>query len=137
MAGETGPLAATMGLAYTQNMLFIHQAVIERDVATTDQYGADTPPDFQVLATVPCRLFWARGSGMRSQKELETPQRLAAVTSGGVMFPLGTDLNEADRIARILDSNGDLYIEGTFEVLAAAAQETHLEVSVVRPHLGA
>lgn len=137
---DYGPYSQA-GLAvplYSIQQLFTQQAVIQRDMSVPDTYGADNPPDWQAIATVPCRLYWARSSGVRSaQREYPTAQRLAPVSDGGVIMPLGTDVTEADQIVKVLNTDGSLHIDGVFEIVAVVNQETHMELGVFRPHLGA
>lgn len=124
-------------VAYTLNVMMDQQAVIQRDAGVPDRYGADGTPDWQPLATVPCKLSWAHSSGVRSaQREYPTSQRLAPVSDGMIMLPSGTDVTEADQIIRLLDAAGNLYIDGVFEIVAVVNQITHIELGVFRPHLG-
>ena len=50
---------------------------------------------------------------------------------------LGVDITENDRITQIQRRNGTVLVDGLFEVSSTVEQETHLEVGIIRMHLGA
>lgn len=130
-------------LAYTFNALLTEQAVIERDKSSPDGYGSTTTPDWQYHATVPCRLWWDRSSGVRSaNRTYVSPARDVAMDEGGLLVALGTDITELDRITVINVYNAakgswEPYVTGNFTITAVLSQEDHMEVDVSRAHLGA
>lgn len=129
--------------AYTLAELLTEQVVIERDVTTPDQWGADDAPSFQPYLTVACRLYWAKSTGTRSSNRTYTNvTREVSVTDGGLVLPLGTDVTEADRIAQInewdpISGEWVLKVEGPMEITATVNEHTHLELSIQRTQLGA
>lgn len=129
-------------LQYTFQSLLTEQAVIERDMAGGDGYGGSEKPDWQYLATVPCRLVWSRATGVRSaNRTYVSPARAVPVDEGMLMMMLGTDVTENDRIAvvNLFDSQtGDWtpYSDGNFTITAVLSEEDHMEVDVSHPHLG-
>lgn len=131
-------------LAYTLERMLTQQAVIERDMGGLDEYGGDEPTNWQPHVTVPCRLWWARSSGARSANRVYVdPSRQVPVSEGGVIVPLGTDVTEQDRIARVeeFDQESERWetlVEGVVQIIAVLNQDgDHLELSVERTSLGA
>jgi hypothetical protein len=125
-------------LAYTLTRLLTMQALIQRDVAGIDGYGAAAGHDWQPHLTVPCRLWWFRGEGIRSAQRLYVdPARLVPVDEGGLLIPLGVDVTEQDRVSGLLDKAGEPYIDGPFTITAVNAQEDHAELMVLRTQMGA
>lgn len=123
---------------YTINRLLIQQAVLERDVAQDDRYGGQNPPEWEELATVPCRLYWDKSTGARSaNRTYVSVSREVPISEGGMIIPSGTDVTEEDRVVRVLTSTGDLFVDGIFEIVAVINQFTHFELSVQRTGLGA
>jgi hypothetical protein len=125
-------------LAYTFNQLLTEQVVIERDVSEGDAYGAPTKPDWQWIATVPCRLWWMRSTGVRSaNREYVTPAREVPISEGGMILPLGTDITQQDRITAVQDRQGNPYVDGVFTITAVVNEEDHLEIDFTRTTVGA
>jgi hypothetical protein len=125
-------------LAYTLDRLLTQTAVIQRNVAAADAFGADVPPDWQPHLTVACLLWWARSTGARSaNRTYVSPARQAAVSEGGLLMPLGTDVTEQDRIMQINTPPSEEPVAGLLEIVAVLNQWDHLEVEVTRVHLGA
>lgn len=125
-------------LTYTLERLLTQQAVIERDMSVPGPGGSTGRPDWQEHLVVPCRLWWFQSSGARSaQRTYVDPARTVPLSEGGMLLPLGTDVTEKDRIARVLHANGDVYIEGHLIIDAVLAQDDHMELNIDRAHLGA
>lgn len=129
-------------LGYTFTALLTEQAVVERDVSSADGYGATTGPQWEYLATYPCRLWWDRSSGVRSaNREYVSVARTVAMDEGGLLMALGTDITELDRVVAVnvynsQTENWEPYVEGNFTIVAVLNQEDHMEIDVARPHLG-
>ena len=126
-----------MALSYTLQRLFTEQAVVERDTAGEDAYGASTGPNFEYHATVPCRLWWDKSSGARAANRVYvSPSRTVPTSVGGMIVPLGTDINENDRVTAVRDRQGNPKVDGIFQVSAVLYEEDHIELDLVRVHLG-
>jgi hypothetical protein len=126
-------------LAYTLSRITqSQQAVIERDFAPVDAYGADAVPDWRYHLTVPCLLWWQRSTGARSSNRTYVgPNRTVPVMDGGLVMSLDVDVTERDRITCIQNPQGTVVVEGIIEITVILPQTDHLEVMIVRPHLGA
>lgn len=130
-------------LSYTLSGLLTEKAVIQRDMGQVDAYGADGTPDWQDHLTVPCRIWWLKGTGARSaNRTYISPARTASVSEGGMMLALGTDVTERDRITQVLRVDAETgswmpYVEGIIVISAVVAQEDHMELSISRAQLGA
>ena len=124
-------------LAYTLERLLTQKAVIERNEAAGDNFGADGRSNWQEHLTVSCRLWWDKFGARSPSRTYVDPARTVPISEGGILVPLGTDVTEKDRIARILDGNGDPYIEGNFTITAVMNEEDHMELAIERAHLGA
>jgi len=127
-----------MTLAYTLQTLMTEQCVIERAKRTYDGGGAQSKPQWLPHLTVQCRLWWDKGSGVRSQQRTYvSPVRTADFSAGGLILPVGTDVTRLDRITEIqqLDPvSGEwvTYISGDIEISAVLNQEDHMEIELVR-----
>lgn len=133
-----------MTLGYTLNRLLTEQAVIERNMAGQDAYGADRPDDWQLHVTVACLSWWDRSAGVRSaNRTYVDPARTVPISQGGMLLPLGTDVTEKDRITQInvydpVEGEWVPGVVGIIEIAAILDQSTdHLEVNIIRAHLGA
>lgn len=122
-------------LAYTLNRLMEGQrAVIQRDQAGTDTWGARDSSNWQDLATVACA-FWFDKQSSRGPARLEvTSQATVAENEGGLLVPAGTDLEIGDRIANITLADGVTVIAaGPFHVTALMEQGPFIEAAIRRP----
>lgn len=127
-----------MTLTYTLNRLMVQQAVVQRNVATEDAFGAEDKATWEFLANYPCKLWWDKNSGVRSaSRTYPGLNRDVPISEGGIILPLGSDINEEDRITSVIDGAGNELFEGIFEISMVLNQLTHTEVFIVRPHLGA
>lgn len=108
----------SLAYLYTMNKLLENQqAVILRNVTSADQWGANPGEGWQVLATVPCLMWWDHESARGPARLYATPQREIALSEGGMLFPVGTDITEADRIQQITDTDGNVLVYGPFDVI--------------------
>lgn len=133
-----------MTLAYTLNRLLTEQAVFERNMAGQDAFGADAPDDWQVYLTSPCLSWWDRSTGARSANRVYVdPAREVPVAQGGLLLPMGTDVTEKDRIQviNVWDPETETWeagVSGIIEISAVLDQSSdHLELNIIRAHLGA
>lgn len=130
-------------LTYTLDRLLTEQAQIERNMASFDAYGAQGAENWQPFSTVPCRLVWDRGTGIRSPDRVYvSPARVAPLDEGLILVPLGTDVTQSDRITQInardpLSGAWSPYVTGVFQIVAVLVQEGHMELNVLRTVLGA
>jgi hypothetical protein len=123
-------------LAFTLAKIMVQLAVIERDQAKPDAFGAEVATDWKALSTVACRLWWwkgSKGTDKSASAQYGTPQATINVTGGDMCVPLGTDITDMDRIAKVTSLSGDLVEEGPFRVLSVNQYETHIELSLERP----
>lgn len=133
-----------MPLAYTLNRMLVEQAVIERNMAGADRYGADQPDAWQTHLTVACLSWWDRSTGVRSaNRTYVDPAREVPIAQGGMLLPLGTDVTEKDRIAVInvrdpISGEWVPGIAGIIEIAAVLDQKSdHIELNIIRAHVGA
>ena len=83
-------------------------------------------------------MWWDKSEGARSaNRTYVTPSRAVPMSEGGMICPLGTDITEQDRIAQLLDSNGNLLVDGIMTITAVLYQQDHMEVDLFRTALGA
>jgi hypothetical protein len=120
-------------LDYTLNkMLEEHQIVIERDTAAVDDFGAESSRGWVELGTIDALFYWWPSHGEGAFDEHGDPQRNVNTTGGGVLVPLGTDVTEEDRVARVL-LKGGTEVQGPFRITSLRETETHIELSIERP----
>ena len=124
--------------AYTLSRLMTRQAVIQRDQSEPDSYGADRAPVWADHVTVPCAFWWDKATGTHSaNRTMVNVSRDVPVSAGGMLIPSGTDVTEDDRILRLLNPDGSVWVEGIFTIIAVLNEYTHMEVDVERTSLGA
>lgn len=129
--------------AYTLAKLLTEQAVITRNAAAVDQWGAQGAEDWQPHLTVACRLFWSKESGGRSpSRTYVNASREVPVTVGGLVLPLGTDVLETDLISQINQWDAPtqawvLKVAGPIKIDMITNADTHIEASLTRTTLGA
>ncbi len=105
-------------LAYTINKLLTQQAVIQRDLSTSDRYGSKAREDWQTISTSPCVMWWWHESARGPAKEFASAQRTVAMNEGGFLFPVGTDVTEDDQVLQINDLDGNMLVHGPFDISA-------------------
>ena len=101
-----------------------HRAAILRDAnaGQTDAGGQPLPPDWQPhLADVPCRC-WAEPS----EEVSADGDRTVVVEGRRIIFPVGTDVTEADRVARVTDRRGNLIFDGPARIEGLVRRPDHL-----------
>lgn len=124
--------------AYTLARVMTQQAVIMRSTATEDGFGAERSPVWREHVTSPCAFWWDKATGTRSaNRRYANVSRDVAVSAGGMMLPVGTDVTEQDQVARILDASGNVLIDGVFTIVAVLFEFDHMELDVERTSLGA
>lgn len=105
------------------------RAVVERNAASTaDAYGGPVPPNWQAHATIACRA-WSR-----DKKLVADGAKGALLQDLRAAFPIGADLTEADRIARIEDRRAQLLVQGPLSILTLQRRKGHLEAMLERVH---
>lgn len=106
----------------------IHRCTLQRDDAGIDNdIGAKQVPswDDNVEAQV-CFFYTTQGR--------EIIQDRGAVFSAlRMLLPLGTDVNEKDRVLNITDREGNHLFTGALQIRSILPHHTHLEVDLVRP----
>ncbi|KKM73943.1 hypothetical protein LCGC14_1405380 [marine sediment metagenome] len=107
-----------------------HRSNIERNVATgSNPYGGDVVPDMQPQSVSPCFIYI---QASRREVSIADGKKNAVVQDFKGLFPLGTDILEADEIANIVDRKGVEIIAGRFRVEAIQPKHRHIEVSLDR-----
>jgi len=120
-------------VTYVLDRLLVERAVLERDTARRDAYGAETTPDWQPLATVRCKVWWWPQTQRGPAREFVDTSRTVEVGDGGIMLPAGTDVTPEDRVAHVTDAAGNTIHTGPFAITAVIEQDGHIELSVRRP----
>lgn len=118
-------------LAYTIERTFDQQVVFERDQAFEDDYGAESARDWRVLSQVPCKSWWQKQSARGPAHEEATGSEAVLITDGGLMISGETDVTTADRIAEILDANGETVIAGPLHIVAVLPYATSPRVTEI------
>jgi hypothetical protein len=113
--------------------LFDQQAVVERDHASSDSFGAKGAPDWQPVETVRAFMWWGTGTNISRMGGVhQRPEETVDLETGGMVLPEGTDVSARDRIAQVLDAGGAVLERGPFEILACAAFEGLVELTFRR-----
>lgn len=115
------------------DQILTQQVVLERDMGGTDSFGAELPPDWQPLVTVPCRFWWWKQGYRGPAKEAVSPERTVPVGDGAIAVAAGVDVTEQDRVGQVLNRDNSVYHEGPLNILAVQVHETHVELIVRRP----
>jgi hypothetical protein len=123
-------------LDYTLEQILTQVAHFERDVGTVDGSGGKMAVDWQPSGEVPCRMWWWKGSKSSDKSpsaQFARPQATINVTGGDMAVPLGTDVTNEDRLAKVVDPTNGQTLEGPFRVIAVNEYEDHVELSLERP----
>lgn len=124
-------------LAQTLQHMFQQEVTLERDMAAPDSFGAQTPPDWQPLAPIPCRLWWWKGSKSTDKSpsnQYARPEATYDETGGDIALPAGTDVTTLDRVGAVLDlETNEIIEEGPFRIISVNRYEDHVELSLERP----
>jgi hypothetical protein len=124
---DEGALAFDLGVLLTQ------LASVERNQAVPGPYGQASKSDYQVVASVPCRFSWWRTeSGRSTSREWAEPQSRIFYTGGVLTLEAGADIRDGDHVGAILE-NGDVVVQGPFQVSSVQAWEDHTDVQLTRP----
>jgi hypothetical protein len=120
-------------LAFDLDVLFTQSAQVERDQAVPGKYGQEAAADYQVVATIPCRFsWWKTQSGRSTSREWAEPQSRIFYTGGVLTMEAGADIRDGDHVGAILE-NGEVVVEGPFQVSSVQAWEDHTDVQLTRP----
>jgi hypothetical protein len=121
-------------LPYTFDKLMTETAVVERDEAVLDEFGGEAKAERVVIGSISCRYWWWKTGGSRGgSREFATPQRTINFTGGGLVCPLGSDIQDQDRIKEILDSEGNVMVDGPLRVVGVEEWDDHIEANLMRP----
>lgn len=103
------------------------RAFVERDAAVGDDpYGGAPAPSWQAHATLAC-YAWSK-----TRRDVVDGDKSAVVVDLRCVFPPGSDVTEADRVARIEDRQGAQLFAGPFEILTLQPRKQHLEAALER-----
>lgn len=122
-------------LTYTLNRAMENQrAVIQRDQAGADRWGAQDQASWQDVVTVPCA-FWFDKQSSRGPARLEVKaESTVAENEGGMLVPAGTDIQIGDRVVNITKPDGvTVFAAGPFHVTALMEQGPFVEAAIRRP----
>lgn len=104
-----------------------HRCVIERNGATTDNWGDSTGPGWAPhLSDVPCRAWTTGGS------EPVDDNRTVVIEDRRISMSIGTDITEKDQVQSVTDLAGNIIFDGPMTVEAILRHTDHLEVLVKR-----
>jgi hypothetical protein len=117
--------------------MFDDEVVIERNVASSDEWGAEMPPDWQSHLVVECALWWWKGSKSTDKSpsnQYARPEATYDETGGDIALPAGTDVTTLDRIGAVTDlETGEVIEEGPFRIVSVNRYKDHVELSLERP----
>lgn len=103
-----------------------YRCSIERNNATTDEWGQSGTPDWSELDDdLPC-YAWVDGG-----REAVTTERTAVVRDMRLLLPLGTDVTESDRIGDISE-RGSVIFDGPFGIEVVLRHRDHLELMLTK-----
>lgn len=105
-----------------------HRALIERnnsDQAPDDSWGGEPEPDWKPhLQNLPCKTWFKAGREV-------TDIKVVAVEDRRMIVPLGTDITELDRVARVTDRRGvRVLFDGPARIESVGARADHLELTL-------
>lgn len=123
-------------LTNTEAEIYSQTVVLERLSSKADSFGAEREQEWAELSRPPCRLWWWKGSKSTDKSasaQYARPQTTLNETGGDMILPLGIDVTDLDRVARVLDEDGDVITVGPFRVLSVNPYEDHIELSLERP----
>lgn len=99
-----------------------HLCSIERDGATTDDWGLPGEPDWATnAANVPCYAWVEAG------REAIGSDRAVVVRDMRIVVPLDTDVTEGDRVGDVTE-RGEVIFPGPLQIEAVLRYPTHLEL---------
>lgn len=115
------------------NLLFIHTCDIQRSTPTQNSEGELIDSWATLKTAVPCHFSY------KSEREPNAGQSGQIATRGLLLFPAGTDVTTADRIANIKYEDGTTADAGPldiFQVLKRRARGRQHHVSVRTEYIG-
>lgn len=109
----------------------VHRATVQRDSAGgRDKWGQEQAAQWVTRhASLPC-FAWVRLS--RAQSERITADYTAVIEDLRMIVPLGTSINETDRVTVIKNRAGDELFPGPMGIDSVTYHHTHLEVALVQ-----
>lgn len=120
-------------LSFDLAVLLTQFASVERDQAEPGLYGQESKAEYEVVAQIPCRFSWWRTqSGRSTSREWAEPQSRIFYTGGVLTMEAGADIQDGDHVGAILE-NGEVVVQGPFQVSSVQAWEDHTDVQLTRP----
>lgn len=120
-------------LSFDLDVLLTQFASVERDQAVPGLYGQESKSDYQLVADMACRFSWWRTqSGRSTSREWAEPQSRIFYSGGVLTMEAGADIQNGDHVGAILE-NGEVVVEGPFQVSSVQAWEDHTDVQLTRP----
>ncbi len=115
-------------LPYTWDQVLVQKALIERDEAPRNKWGAETKAERVVVGEAPCVLAPFVEASRGRAEETATPVRTVAQIPALLIVPRDTDVAEKDWIKEIRDREGNQLVAGPFRVIGVIPYEDHLEL---------
>lgn len=101
------------------------RALVESSSASLDQYNQPGPKTWSTkTASVPC---WAWST---TRSEVVDEDKIAVVEGMKMIVPLGTSIDERDRVNGIADREGAAIFTGIFDVEAVQRRPGHIDVTM-------
>jgi len=112
----------------SSRVALVHTATVQRDAnAGVVTNGVQQAPSWSDhLTGLACRAWTTAG------REILDPTTSVIVEDMRVIVPLGTDVNEQDRLTGVVDREGNSVINGTVGIRAVITRKDHLELILVR-----
>ena len=109
----------------------VHRATVERDSSGgRDQWGQEQPPQWATLhAALPC-FAWVRADRIKGERV--TADTTAVIEDLRMIVPLGTSINETDRVSTIKNRAGIELHRGPMGIESVTYHHSHLEVALVQ-----
>jgi hypothetical protein len=102
------------------------RATIERNLSARDSYGGEAPADWQPhIRECPCHVWYDTAT------EIVDGRKTAVREIRKAIFPIGTDVTEADRLADVYDRTGRrLLFAGPLRIEAVGRRPDHLAATL-------
>ena len=103
-----------------------HRCDTERDVISDRQNAYNQPVTElrDINTALPC--YWQ----VRTERLILDGDKAAAIAMHNMMAPLGSDLQEQDRVTRIYDRRDQTLKSETMRILTMIQREDHLELAL-------
>ena len=100
-----------------------HRASTIRSTAgpQTDPFGNPITSEQPVLTSHPC--YWQP----QVERFIADGEKVITWTSELILFPVGTDIREADRVTAVTDRRGRSLSDTRLRIVAAVPREDHIE----------